>query len=237
MTKINTTLIASAVVSVGLVFSAGVSAQPPKWLADEGPFQIIGDIVVNNTGKQSTPLPGTAANFGCKVHMHATGTGDGDFTIDHVQILGNGWAEPFSAFCHLVTTSVNGTSTLPWSGSVDEVSPGEFEVTISDLFFNAPGQPGCGIDDNGDYFPGSTLTGQWRQSWTASHDPTFGSFLRSAYTTIYFGSLESPPTEIVDGATNDEYCLIGGVLNVTRPTGPLVCPEAESGICEQDDIR
>lgn len=234
MTKFNTTLIASAIVSTGLAFSAGVSAQPPKWLGDQGPLLIIGDVVVDNTAKQSSSPPGTADNFACKVHMHATGTGNGNFTVDHVQIMNNGGDPVQSAFCHLVTTvhPISGPS-LPWNGQISEVNPGDYEVTIEDIFINAPGQPGCG--------PNGTVTGIWKQTWFMSYDQAgvgpFGSFLRSAYSMIQFpGGPKEPLTPIIDDDKEKEYCLIGGVLNVTRPTGPLVCPADAMGICEQDDL-
>lgn len=233
MNMLKKTLIASAVTSMGLAFSAGVSAQPPKWLGDQGPLLIIGDVVVDNTAKTSSTPPGTANNFACKVHMHGRALGQDPmnpndllFQVDHAQIMNNGGDPIFSAFCQLV--AIGG---LPWNGRVTEVGVNDYEVTIDNIFINAPGQPGCG--------PNGTVTGVWKQTWFMSHDQTgpFGSTLRSAYSMIQFpGGPKEPMTPIIDEDPGEEYCLIGGVLNVTRPTGPLVCPAGEMGVCEQDDL-
>lgn len=235
MSRFTRTLITSVIASSGLALSAGAMAQPPKWLADQGPLLIIGDVVVDNTNKQSTSPQGTADNFACKVHMHATALGQVPmnpnsllFQVDHAQIMNNGGDPNFSAFCAAVTTGG-----FPWTGQVVEVGPDDYDVTISGIFINAPNQPGCG--------PNGTVTATWKQTWTLSYDQAgvgpFGSFLRSAYSMIQFpGGPKEPMTPIIDGDPNDEYCLIGGVLNVTRPTGPLVCPDSAEGICEQDDL-
>lgn len=208
MFNANKTLVASAIAAMGLSYAMTAAAQPPAWLADEGPIDIIGDIVVNNT-----PKDGSASNFGCKVLMTGEilgvdpGTGNTDFRIDNVSARNNGWDATFSTFCNAVTTG----GSLPWTGSID---PATMNVTINGIFFNAvhpflPPQPGCG--------PAGTLTGQWRQTTTLSQ---LGD-LRSAYSVIHLANgVENPTTPIVDAGPGD--CLIGGTLNVTRPTGPLV---------------
>jgi hypothetical protein len=222
MFNANKTLVASAIAAMSLSYATTAPAQTAAWPADEGPIEILGDVVVNNTGKG-----GAAANFGCKVQMKGTllgvnpGTGDLDFQIDWVQILNNGWADgapfPWSVGCHTVTTADAMGSTLPWSGSTDGTN-----VTITGLYFNAPGQPGCGTSGSGNpppRDPASSLTGQWRQSLSS----TGSSQLRSASTTIYLGSLDTPAT-VVSDTDSAGNCLIGGVLNVIRPVGPLLVP-------------
>lgn len=209
MSRFSKTLVASAIFSTGLVFSGGAAAQA-AWLANEGPIDISGDLVVDNT-----PKGGAAVAFGCKVKMAGeilgvNGAGMTEFRIDNFSARNNGWDPTFSLFCNSVTTEVLGVDSLPWQGTIN---PTTMRVAVSGVFINVvdpllPTQPGCG--------PNGVLTGDWRQAV----NPAAREDLRSAYSVIDYGDINSPASPIVDAGPGD--CLVGGVLNVTRPTGPLV---------------
>ncbi len=219
MKVLRKTLVASAIATMGLGFSMGASAQ--TWVANQGPFEIIGDVVVDNTLKG-----GPASNFGCKVRMQGNllGTTAGvlNFVITAVQVLNNGWADgaaPWSAGCHTVSTSDANGTTLPWTGAANGTN-----VTITGLYFNAvgSGQPGCGTNGtttgglpNRD--PASTMTAQWRQSLASLPSGP----LRSASTTIFMADMSAPTVPVVDSDPAGD-CRIAGVLNMSRRMGPIV---------------
>lgn len=206
MFKLNKTLAASAVTAMGMAISGGAAAQAPSAITPTGPIAINGFVSVNNTAKG-----GSFTDFRCKIEGWGfiTDTTPATVRIDFLRPL-NESAGQIPRGCHGVNITFPMTVTL---GAMPvPVGTGALlvtnNVTVSNVIFQAPPQPGCGTSSPGVITTGGGGTVSWEESNPAF--PFAGAQYDNTHTRLVF-------TNAIIAETGPD-CIINGAIKFSRWT-------------------